>query len=33
MTDLFREPEDATPLGTEEREQLPQSWITLIGII
>ena len=28
MTDLFREPEDATPLETEEREQLLQSWIT-----
>lgn len=28
MTDLFREPEDATPLEVEEREQLLQSWIT-----
>lgn len=28
MTDLFREPEDATPLEAEEREQLLQSWIT-----
>jgi len=28
VTDLFREPEDATPLAAEEREQLLQSWIT-----
>ncbi|MPZ35136.1 MAG: mobile mystery protein B [Rhodospirillales bacterium] len=28
MTDLFQEPEDATSLGAEEREQLLQSWIT-----
>lgn len=28
MTDLFHEPEDATPLEAEEREQLLQSWIT-----
>lgn len=28
MTDLFREPQDATPLEAEEREQLLQSWIT-----
>lgn len=28
MTDLFREPEDATPLEAEEREQLLQTWIT-----
>ena len=28
MTDLFQEPEDATPLEAEEREQLLQSWIT-----
>lgn len=27
MTDLFREPDDATPLEAEEREQLLQSWI------
>jgi Fic-DOC domain mobile mystery protein B len=28
VTDLFREPDDATPLEAEEREQLLQSWIT-----
>lgn len=28
MSDLFQEPEDATPLEAEEREQLLQSWIT-----
>lgn len=28
MSDLFREPEDATPLEPEEREGLLQSWIT-----
>jgi Fic-DOC domain mobile mystery protein B len=28
MTDLFQEPEDATPLEAEEREQLLQTWIT-----
>ena len=28
MTDLFQEPEDATPLMPEEREGLKQSWIT-----
>lgn len=28
MTDLFGEPEDATPLEAEERGQLRQSWIT-----
>ncbi|MER8417819.1 mobile mystery protein B [Mesorhizobium sp. M1329] len=28
MTDLFQEPEDATPLESEEREGLLQSWIT-----
>ena len=28
MTGLFREPEDATPLEAEERQQLLQSWIT-----
>lgn len=28
MTDLFREPENATPLEAEEREQLLQTWIT-----
>ncbi len=28
MSDLFREPDDATPLEVEEREQLLQSWIT-----
>jgi Fic-DOC domain mobile mystery protein B len=28
VTDLFQEPEDATPLQAEEREQLLQSWIT-----
>jgi Fic-DOC domain mobile mystery protein B len=31
MTDLFREPQDATPLEAEEREQLLQSWITNRG--
>jgi len=31
MTDLFREPEDATPLEAGEREQLLQSWITNRG--
>ncbi|GEP58296.1 mobile mystery protein B [Reyranella soli] len=31
MTDLFQEPEDATPLEAEEREQLRQSWITNRG--
>jgi Fic-DOC domain mobile mystery protein B len=29
MTDLFHEPEDATPLAPQEREGLRQSWITL----
>lgn len=29
MTDLFQEPEDATPLAPEEREGLKQSWITI----
>ncbi|WP_284283639.1 mobile mystery protein B [Mesorhizobium amorphae] len=28
MTDLFQEPDDATPLEPEEREGLLQSWIT-----
>lgn len=28
MTDLFQEPDDATPLAPEEREGLRQSWIT-----
>lgn len=28
MTDLFQEPEDATPLEPQEREGLLQSWIT-----
>lgn len=28
MTDLFEEPEDATPLAPDEREDLKQSWIT-----
>ncbi|WP_454858117.1 mobile mystery protein B [Rhizobium binxianense] len=28
MTDLFREPEDATPLEPQEREGLLQTWIT-----
>ncbi len=28
MTDLFREPDDATPLEPEERDALRQSWIT-----
>jgi Fic-DOC domain mobile mystery protein B len=28
VTDLFQEPEDATPLMPEEREGLKQSWIT-----
>lgn len=28
MTNLFREPEDATPLSPEEREGLLQSWVT-----
>jgi Fic-DOC domain mobile mystery protein B len=28
MTDLFREPDDATPLAPPEREGLRQSWIT-----
>ncbi len=28
MTDLFQEPDDATPLQPEEREGLLQSWIT-----
>lgn len=28
MTDLFQEPDDATPLEPEEREGLRQSWIT-----
>ena len=28
MTDLFQEPEDATPLMPEERDGLKQSWIT-----
>lgn len=28
MSDVFQEPEDATPLEAEEREQLLQSWIT-----
>lgn len=28
MTDLFQEPEDATPLEPQEREGLRQSWIT-----
>jgi Fic-DOC domain mobile mystery protein B len=29
VTDLFTEPEDATPLAPEEREGLRQNWITL----
>ena len=29
MTDLFIEPDDATPLAPEEREGLRQNWITL----
>lgn len=28
MTDLFREPDDATPLTPEEREGLLQTWVT-----
>ena len=28
MTDLFQEPEDATPLSPEERLGLKQTWIT-----
>jgi len=28
VTDLFQEPDDATPLTPEEREGLLQSWIT-----
>lgn len=28
MTDLFQEPEDATPLEPQEREGLLQTWIT-----
>ena len=28
MTDIFQEPNDATPLAPEEREGLKQSWIT-----
>lgn len=28
MTDLFQEPDDATPLEPEEREGLLQTWIT-----
>jgi len=28
MTDLFQDPEDATPLDPGEREGLLQSWIT-----
>ncbi|MBI3205196.1 MAG: mobile mystery protein B [Myxococcales bacterium] len=28
MTDLFREPDDATPLAHEEREELLQTWVT-----
>lgn len=31
MTDLFQEPEDATPLEPEERQGLLQSWITHRG--
>ena len=29
VTDLFNEPDDATPLTPEEREGLRQNWITL----
>lgn len=29
MTDLFQEPEDATPLAPDERDGLRQTWITL----
>ena len=28
MTDLFAQPDDATPLDAEEREGLLQTWIT-----
>ena len=28
MTDLFHEPDDATPLDPSERDELKQSWIT-----
>lgn len=28
MTDLFQEPDDATPLAPEEREELLQTWVT-----
>ena len=28
MTDIFQEPDDATPLAPEERDALLQTWIT-----
>jgi Fic-DOC domain mobile mystery protein B len=31
VTDLFQEPEDATPLSTSERDELLQTWITHRG--
>ncbi len=31
MSDLFDEPDDATPLGPEERDGLLQTWITYRG--
>ncbi len=33
MTDLCQEPEDATPLEAEEREQLLQGWIANRGAL
>jgi len=29
VTDLFQEPDDATPLDPTERDDLKQSWITI----